>query len=115
MKGRKEEHSEAVAAQGAAASLPNGRSRRRVLLGVFVEQTRKLLLAGREEKPPITTLEGRGVKGVPIRCAGVVTTPHMGNTLQGLRVWMGATDMHLSGTGQSGERITGGWISCGIR
>ena len=86
MKGRKEEHSEAVAAQGAAASLPNGRSRRRVLLGVFVEQTRKLLLAGREEKPPITTLEGRGVKGVPIRCAGVVTTPHMGSTLQGLRV-----------------------------
>ena len=114
MKGRNEEHSEAVAAQGAAASLPNGRSRRRVLLGVFVEQTRKLL-AGREEKPPITTLEGRGVKGVPIRCAGVVTTPHMGNTLQGLRVWLGATGMDLSRTGQSGERITGGWMSCGIR
>ena len=114
MKGRKEEHSEAVAAKGAVASLPNGRSRRRVLLGVFVEQTRKLL-AGREEKPPITTLEGRGVKGVPIRCAGVVTTPHMGNTLQGLRVWVGVMGMDLSSTGQSGERITGGWMSCGIR
>ena len=114
MKGRKEEHSEAVAAEGAVASLPNGRSRRRVLLGVFVEQTRKLL-TGREEKPPITTLEGRGVKGVPIRCAGVVTTPHMGSTLQGLRVWVGVMGMDLSGTGQSGERIIGGWMSCGIR
>ena len=114
MKGRKEEHSEAVAAQGAAASLPNGGNRRRVLLGVFVEQTRKLL-AGREEKPPITTLVGRGVKGIPIRCAGVVTTPHMGSTLQGLRVWLGATGKDLSGAGQSGERITGGWMSCGIR
>lgn len=114
MKGRKEEHSEAVAAKGAAASLPNGRNRRRVLLGVFVEQTRKLL-AEREEKPPITTLEGRGVKGVPIRCAGVVTTPHTGSTLQGLRVWLGVMGMDLSSTGQSGERITGGWMSCGIR
>ena len=82
---------------------------------MFVEQTEKLLLAGREEKPPITTLVGRGVKGVPIRCAGVVTTPHMGSTLQGLRVWVGVMGMDLSSTGQSGERITGGWISCGIR